>query len=105
MNVLRTPDERFADLPGFAYAPHYAEIDGMRMHYVDEGSARGQGHRAVPARRAELGLPVSQDDPVFTQAGLRVVAPDWFGFGRSDKPQDDAWYSFDLHRDSMLQFD
>ena len=42
--------------------------------------------------------------PVFTAAGLRVVAPDWFGFGRSDKPEDDAWYSFERHRDSMLQF-
>jgi pimeloyl-ACP methyl ester carboxylesterase len=41
--------------------------------------------------------------PVFTAAGLRVVAPDWFGFGRSDKPQDDGWYGFERHRDSMLQ--
>ena len=41
--------------------------------------------------------------PVFTAAGLRVVAPDWFGFGRSDKPLDDGWYGFERHRESMLQ--
>ena len=104
MNVLRTPEERFANLPGLPYAPHYAQADGLRMHYVDEGPRdaavtalclHGQPSWAYLYRRMI---------PVFAAAGLRVVAPDWFGFGRSDKPDDDAWYSFERHRDSMLRF-
>jgi haloalkane dehalogenase len=58
----------------------------------------------VPARRAELGYLYRKMLPVFTAAGIRVVAPDFFGFGRSDKPVDDGWYSFDRHRNTLLQF-
>lgn len=104
MQALRTPDERFAHLPGYDFAPHYLELDGLRMHYVDEGP-----RDAVVTALCLHGQPswaylYRKMIPVFTSAGLRVVAPDWFGFGRSDKPEDDAWYSFDRHRDSMLQF-
>jgi haloalkane dehalogenase len=106
MDVLRTPDDRFTALPGFACAPHYLEqtVGGLalRQHYVDEGP------RDAPVTALCLhGQPTwsylyRQMLPVFTAAGLRVVAPDFFGFGRSDKPVHDAWYQFDRHRDSML---
>jgi pimeloyl-ACP methyl ester carboxylesterase len=102
MKTLRTPEERFAALADWPYAPQYLEIDGMRMHYVDEGP------RDAPVTALCLhGEPTwaylyRKMLPVFTQAGLRVVAPDFFGFGRSDKPDDDAWYTFDRHRASLV---
>ena len=103
MNVLRTPDERFAALPDFPYAPHYAEIDGLRMHYVDEGPRDAEAVALCLHGEPSWAYLYRKMIPVFLRAGLRVVAPDWFGFGRSDKPDDDAWYSFDRHRASMLQ--
>ena len=103
--ILRTPDERFAGLPGFAFEPRYVDqlrgFDGLRMHYVDAGPANadtvflclhGQPTWAYLFRRMM---------PVFLRAGHRVVAPDLFGFGRSDKPVDEATYTFDFHRDSL----
>ncbi len=103
MNVLRTPDERFAALPDFPYAPHYAEIDGLRMHYVDEGPRDAKAVALCLHGEPSWAYLYRKMIPVFLRAGLRVVAPDWLGFGRSDKPDDDAWYSFDRHRASMLQ--
>ncbi|MDP3083063.1 MAG: haloalkane dehalogenase [Rubrivivax sp.] len=104
MDTLRTPDERFVDLPGFDFAPKYLEIDGLRMHYVDEGPAAAEVTVLCLHGQPTWAYLYRKMIPVFSAAGLRVVAPDWFGFGRSDKPTDDAWYSFDRHRDSMLQF-
>ena len=102
MAVLRTPDERFADLPGFAFAPHYAEISGLRTHYLDEGP-----HDAAVTAFCLHGNPTwgylyRKMIPVFTAAGLRVVAPDLIGFGRSDKPIDEAVHTWELHRGMLL---
>jgi haloalkane dehalogenase len=108
MDVLRTPDDRFADLPGYAFAPHFLDdlkgYEGLRVHYVDE--------RPDDAPRTFLCLPgeptwaylYRRMIPVFLDSGARVVVPDWLGFGRSDKPVDDAVYRFDFHRDMMLAF-
>ncbi|MEO8250230.1 MAG: haloalkane dehalogenase [Burkholderiales bacterium] len=104
MNVLRTPEERFADLPGFPFAPNYAEIEGLRMHYVDEGPRDAQVTALCLHGQPTWSYLYRKMLPVFTAAGLRVVAPDWFGFGRSDKPDADDWYTFERHRDSMLAF-
>ncbi|MCP5272440.1 MAG: alpha/beta fold hydrolase [Burkholderiaceae bacterium] len=101
--VLRTPEHRFAALPDWPYAPRYLDLDGLRLHLIDEGP------RDAPATVLCLhGQPTwsylyRRMIPVFLQAGLRVVAPDFFGFGRSDKPVDDAWYTFDQHRDTALR--
>lgn len=103
MNVLRTSDERFANLPGFACAPHYLRIDGMRLHYVDEGPRDAQATALCLHGEPSWAYLYRKMIPHFTAAGLRVVAPDFFGFGRSDKPEDDAWYSFDRHRQTALQ--
>ncbi len=104
MNVLRTPDERFGNLPGFPFAPHYADVGGMRMHYVDEGPRDAKATVLCLHGEPSWSYLYRKMIPVFTGAGLRVVAPDWFGFGRSDKPEADDWYSFEAHRNSMLQF-
>ena len=104
MQVLRTPDERFAHLPGFPCAPHYAQVDGLRMHYVDEGPRDAAVTALCLHGQPSWAYLYRKMIPVFVAAGLRVVAPDWFGFGRSDKPEDDAWYTFERHRDAMLRF-
>jgi pimeloyl-ACP methyl ester carboxylesterase len=104
MNVLRTPDERFAGLPGWSCAPHYAQLDGLRMHFVDEGPRDAAVIVLCLHGQPSWSYLYRKMIPVFTAAGLRVVAPDLFGFGRSDKPEDEAWYSFDRHRNVLLQF-
>ena len=103
VDVFRTPDERFAELPGYDFEPHYAEVDGLRMHYVDEAGAGSNGADAG-------GRPVVcfHGEPTWAYlyrkmlaplvaAGHRVVCPDLAGFGRSDKPTDRGWYSYDRH--------
>jgi pimeloyl-ACP methyl ester carboxylesterase len=111
----RTPDERFADLPGYDFAPHYIDTlpgyEGLRAHYLDEASADSlsQGADTVPTFLCLHGEPTwcylyRKMIPVFTAAGGRVVAPDLFGFGRSDKPVDDRVYTFGFHRDMLLAF-
>ena len=100
MNAYRTPDERFASLPGYDFAPHYVEQDGLRMHYVDEGDGapvlllHGEPTWAYLYRRV-----IPQITPV-----ARCIAPDYFGFGRSDKPIERDWYSYDAHAGSLERF-
>lgn len=83
MDTLRTPDERFADLPDYPFAPHYATVDGMRLHYVDEGA--GEPVLLLHGEPTWSYLYRTMI-PVLTDAGLRAVAPDLPGFGKSDKP-------------------
>ncbi|HEX6761761.1 MAG TPA: haloalkane dehalogenase [Gaiellaceae bacterium] len=97
VDAYRTPDERFAALPGYPFAPRYVEQDGLRMHYLDEGA----------------GMPVLllHGEPTWSflyrkliptlARGARCIAPDYFGFGRSDKPTDRGWYSYDRHYASI----
>jgi haloalkane dehalogenase len=105
--ALRTPDDRFANLPGWSYQPRYLErlsgYEDLRMHYIDEGPADGPVFLCLHGEPSWSYL-YRKMVPVFTGAGGRVVAPDWFGFGRSDKPVDDAVYTWDFHRNSMLRF-
>lgn len=100
--TLRTPEDRFADLPDWPYAPHYVEVTGGRMAYVDEGA----GARTVLCLHGQptWSYLYRKMIPTFVAAGHRVVAPDLLGFGRSDKPVDDASYTFDFHRRSLLDF-
>lgn len=108
MAALRTPDERFTGLPGFAFAPRYVEglagLDGLRIHYLDEGP-----RDAAQTFLCLHGQPTwcylyRKMIPVFTGSGARVVAPDLIGFGRSDKPTDEAFYTFTRHRDMLRAF-
>jgi pimeloyl-ACP methyl ester carboxylesterase len=106
--VLRTPEERFDHLPGFAYPPNYLEdlggYEGMRVHYVDEGPADASHVFLCLHGEPTWSYLYRKMIPVFTDAGYRVVAPDFFGFGRSDKPVDDHLYQFDFHRDFLIAF-
>lgn len=99
---MRTPDERFANLPDFPWAPHYLEWRGLRVHYLDEGS----GPRTLLCLHGEptWSYLYRRMIPPFLAAGYRVVAPDFIGFGRSDKPEDEAFYTFDMHRGLLLDF-
>jgi pimeloyl-ACP methyl ester carboxylesterase len=103
MNALRTPDDRFADLPGFAWAPRYLEWRGLRVHYLDEGPRDAAVLLALHGEPTWAYL-YRRMIPPFLAAGYRVVAPDFAGFGRSDKPEDDGFYTFDMHRAFLLEF-
>ncbi|HWC14063.1 MAG TPA: haloalkane dehalogenase [Actinomycetota bacterium] len=104
MEVFRTPDERFEGLTGYSYAPHYfdlaGDLAGLRMHYVDEGTGspilllHGEPTWAYLYRKMI---------PALARAS-RVIVPDYVGFGRSDKPTELGWYSYDCHVDSIVQF-
>src|SRR4051794_37589392 len=100
-DVLRTPDDRFVDLPDYPFEPHYLDVraeglDPVRMHYLDEGPADG------PVALLLHGQPTwsylyRKVIPVLVAAGVRVIAPDNIGFGRSDKPTRPTDYTFARH--------
>mgnify|MGYP001819676507 CR=1 FL=1 len=101
MDTLRTPDERFVDLPDYPFAPNYVDIDDtdggtLRVHYLDEGPADG---RIVLAMHGEPSWSYLYRKmiPPLVDAGLRVIAPDLVGFGKSDKPTDRADYTYARH--------
>jgi pimeloyl-ACP methyl ester carboxylesterase len=104
--VFRTPEERFKDLPDFPYTPNYLEdlksYEGLRMHYVDEGPQDAAITFLCLHGEPTWSYLYRKMIPVFSAAGYRVVAPDYFGFGRSDKPVADDVYQFDFHRGSLL---
>ena len=96
MNALRTPDDRFVNLPGYPFEPHYIDVDGLRMHYVDEGPRDAQPVLMLHGEPSWSYL-YRKMIPVLTAAGLRAVAPDLIGFGRSDKPASQDDYSYASH--------
>ena len=104
MHSLRTPDERFASLPGFAYPPRYLDHAGWRVHYIDEGPADAPVTALCLHGNPSWSYLYRHMIPVFRAAGLRVVAPDLIGFGRSDKPVEESAHSFDFHRGMLLDF-
>jgi haloalkane dehalogenase len=96
MNILRTPDDRFADLPGYPFAPHYVDVDGLRVHYVDEGPRDAAPVLLLHGEPSWSFLYRKMIGPL-RDAGHRVIAPDLVGFGRSDKPARKADYSYLNH--------
>ena len=100
MTVLRTPEERFADLPGYPFEPHYLDFDGMRVHYIDEGEgevvlcAHGEPSWSYLYRKMV---------PILSERH-RVVAMDFIGFGRSDKYSERDDYTFEMHRNTLMRF-
>ena len=103
MQALRTPDERFANLPDYLFQPHYIEVDDteggtLRLHYVDEGA------KDAPVVLMLHGEPTwsylyRKMIPIVVNAGYRVIAPDLIGFGRSDKPSLRTDYTYQRHVD------
>jgi haloalkane dehalogenase len=94
--MFRTPDDRFADLPGYHFEPRYVDVDGLRMHYVDEGPRDGAPVVCFHGEPTWAYLYRKVAAPL-TDGGARVIAVDMPGFGRSDKPVDKGWYSYDRH--------
>lgn len=96
VETVRVPEDAFADLPQFGFAPRYAEFDGLRIAYLDEGPRDG------PPVWFMHGEPTwsflwRKVFPAVAAAGYRCIVPDLAGFGRSDKPTDIGWYSYDGH--------
>lgn len=98
MTVLRTPDERFANLPDYPFAPHYCDVDGLRIHYVDEGP-RDAAPVLMLHGEPSWSYLYRKMIPIVAGAGHRVVAPDLVGFGRSDKPVAREDYTYQRHVD------
>ena len=106
IEARRTPDDRFEGLPGFAFAPHYVDVlpgyEGLRVHYLDEGPPEAGRTFLCLHGQPSWSYLYRKMIPVFTASGARVIAPDWLGFGRSDKPVDDNVYTYNFHRNMML---
>jgi tRNA(adenine34) deaminase len=114
-DALRTPEDCFKDLPGYPWAPHYladlASLDGLRLHYLDEGRADNEQTVYLCLHgNPSWSYIYRKMIPMFLRAGqggwagARVVAPDLIGFGRSDKPKKEGWHSFSGHRQILLEF-
>jgi haloalkane dehalogenase len=107
MRALRTPDERFTNLPGFTFEPHYAEVDDseggtLRAHYLREGDPEAPVVLLMHGEPSWCYL-YRFMIPVLVEAGLQIVAPDLVGFGRSDKPTERTDYTFARHVEWMRQ--
>lgn len=108
MESLRAPDERFANLPGYGFEPHYIDVpdpDGgtLRMHYIDEGPADSAPVLMLHGEPSWSYL-YRKMVPIITAAGYRAVAPDLIGFGRSDKPARREDYTYQRHVDWVNAF-
>lgn len=106
--ALRTPDARFVDLPGFGFQPHYVDdlpgYAGLRWHFLDEGPRGAKQTFLCLHGEPSWSYLYRKMLPFFVASGARVVAPDFFGFGRSDKPIDDAVFTTDFHRNALIGF-
>ncbi len=100
MEILRTADERFGNLPGYSFEPHYVEVDGLRIHYVDEGPRDAEPVLMMHGEPSWSYL-YRKMIPIITAAGYRAIAPDLVGFGRSDKPARREDYTYQRHVDWM----
>jgi haloalkane dehalogenase len=94
VEAFRTPDERFEGLPGYGYTPQYEDVDGLRMSYLDEGS--GDPIVCFHGEPTWSYLYRKMIGPL-VDGGNRVVCPEYAGFGRSDKPTNREWYTYDRH--------
>ncbi len=103
MKALRTADERFDQLPDYDFEAHYVDIDGLRMHYVDAGQRDGDVVLLLHGEPSWSYL-YRHMIPPLAKSGLRVIAPDLIGFGKSDKPVRKSDYSFAVHVDWMRHF-
>jgi len=103
MKILRTADERFENLPDYDFAAHYCDVDNMRMHYVDEGPANSPPVLLLHGEPSWSYLYRHMIPPIVS-AGLRAVAPDFIGFGKSDKPTAQSDYSYEKHVTWMKSF-
>jgi haloalkane dehalogenase len=108
MEALRTPDTRFQGLPGYQYEPHYIDslpgYEGLRAHCLDLGPKDAKRTFLCLHGEPTWSYLYRKMIPVMLESGSRVIAPDFFGFGRSDKPAQDSAYTFHFHREFLLRF-
>lgn len=103
LEFVRTPDERFEVLPGYPFEPHYVMIDGLRMHYVDEGPPDGEVVLMLHGQPSWSYL-YRKMIPIIVDAGHRAIAVDFIGMGRSDKPVDLSVHSYAQHIEWTTRF-
>lgn len=107
IEALRTPEERFEGLPGWDYPPSYVEdlpgYEGLRVHVLDVGPHAAEHTYLLLHGEPTWAYLYRKMIPIFVAAGGRVVAPDFLGFGRSDKPVEQSAYDFDFHRSFLLR--
>ena len=107
-DALRTPEARFAELPGYPWQPRYLNdlpaLDGLRLHYLDEGPRDAARVWLCLHGNPAWSYLFRKMIPLFLAAGDRVVAPDMPGFGKSDKPKRDAAHRFSWHRQVLAEF-
>ena len=103
IDYVRTPEERFKNLPNYPFEPNYVEVGGLRLHYVDEGPKTADPVLMLHGEPSWSYL-YRHMIPICAAAGHRVIAPDLIGFGKSDKPTDIKAYSYQTHMDWMTSF-
>ena len=104
IDALRTPPERLAGLPGWPYAPScYRRLDGLVVQYIDAGPPDAARTWLCLHGQPTWSYLYRRMIPAFVAAGDRVIAPDFLGFGGSDKPKDEAVYTFEFHRETVLE--
>ena len=108
IKALRTPEDNFKNLYNFPFEPNYLDdlkgFEGLRMHYIDVGPKNSNLVFLCLHGQPTWSYLYRKMIPIFTSAGYRSVAPDFFGFGRSDKPVEDEVYTFDFHRNFLIEF-
>jgi haloalkane dehalogenase len=108
IEFLRTPDARFQQLPDYPYQPQYVDslpgYEGLRAHYLDLGPKNAERTFLCLHGEPTWSYLYRKMIPVMLESGARVIAPDFFGFGRSDKPVQDSTYTFHFHREFLLRF-
>ncbi len=100
---VRTPEEQFNNLPDYPFAPHYVEVEGLRMHYLDEPGSTGETVLMLHGEPSWSFL-YRKMIPGINGAGHRCIAPDLVGFGKSDKPTERAAYTYKSHLDWLSAF-
>ncbi|MEO1662033.1 MAG: haloalkane dehalogenase [Pseudomonadota bacterium] len=101
--TIRTPEDRFVDLKDYPFAPNYIEIEGYRIHYIDEGATDGETILLMHGQPSWSYL-YRHMIPLLTAEGYRVIAPDLVGFGKSDKPLKQTDHNYQMHIDVMTEF-
>ncbi|PJZ52974.1 haloalkane dehalogenase [Leptospira adleri] len=104
MEILRTPDSAFDNLPGYKFQPSYFQLRDLRMHYVDEGKKDATETVLLLHGEPSWSFLYRKMIPPLAAAGYRVIAPDLIGFGKSDKPSDPEFYSYQSHLDWLKEF-
>ncbi|TGK11473.1 alpha/beta fold hydrolase [Leptospira fletcheri] len=101
---LRTPEDRFLDLPNYPFSPNYVPIEGYRMHYLDEGDPKAKETVLLLHGEPSWSFLYRKMLPPLIEAGFRVVAPDLIGFGKSDKPIDRKTFTYKRHVEWLKSF-